>query len=120
MLGTTIRSAAIRLTSACSRRPSAAADTGRSAHGGSDQPLMGSRRQRRVSTCATSIHATTFSAVLILLQALAVLVVPLAAEAQEAGKVARVGVLRPSSPPDLFLESFKQGLRELGYVEGRN
>ena len=45
---------------------------------------------------------------------------PLPAESQEAGKVARIGVLRPSSPPDLFLERFKQGLRELGYVEGRN
>jgi putative ABC transport system substrate-binding protein len=57
---------------------------------------------------------------LIQLLAVAVLVVPLAAEAQEAGKVARIGVLRQGSPPDPFVEPFKQGLRELGYVEGRN
>ena len=45
---------------------------------------------------------------------------PLAAEAQEAGKVARIGVLNSGSPPAPFVESFKQGLRELGYVDGRN
>jgi putative ABC transport system substrate-binding protein len=66
------------------------------------------------------MHATTFIAVLILLLALAVLVVPLATEAQEVGKVARIGMLNGSSPPDRFVEAFKQGLRELGYVEGRN
>jgi len=47
------------------------------------------------------------------------LAAPLAAEAQEAGKIARIGML-VSSPSEPFLESFKQGLRELGYVEGRN
>ena len=48
------------------------------------------------------------------------LAAPLAAEAQEAGKVARIGVLNSGSPPAPFVESFKQGLRELGYVDGRN
>ncbi len=48
------------------------------------------------------------------------LAAPLAAEAQEARKVARIGVLNSGSPPAPFVESFKQGLRELGYVEGRN
>src|SRR6266704_5704986 len=48
------------------------------------------------------------------------LAAPLAAEAQEAGKVARIGVLNSASPPAPFVESFKQGLRELGYVEGQN
>ena len=48
------------------------------------------------------------------------LAAPLVAEAQEAGKVARIGVLNSGSPPAPFVESFKQGLRELGYVEGRN
>src|SRR5262245_27207345 len=45
---------------------------------------------------------------------------PLAAEAQQAGKVARVGVLFPVTPSANFDEALKQGLREHGYVEGRN
>src|SRR5207237_4890510 len=43
-----------------------------------------------------------------------------AAEAQEAQKIARIGFLILGSPPYPFLDSFKQGLRELGYAEGRN
>jgi hypothetical protein len=49
------------------------------------------------------------------------LAAPLAAEAQQAAKVARIGFLetnlaaRPHLP-----EAFRQGLRDLGYVEGRN
>jgi putative tryptophan/tyrosine transport system substrate-binding protein len=62
----------------------------------------------------------TFIAVLTLLLAFGGLVVPVTAEAQEAAKVARIGVLSSGSPPDPFVEAFKQGLRELGYVEGRN
>jgi putative ABC transport system substrate-binding protein len=45
---------------------------------------------------------------------------PLAAAAQQPGKVYRIGFLWDS--PDAFsdaLEGFRQGLRELGYVEGR-
>ena len=40
-------------------------------------------------------------------------------EAQEPAKVARIGILVPA-PTDPLVEAFKQGLRELGYVEGRN
>ena len=45
---------------------------------------------------------------------------PLAGEAQQAGKVPRVGVLYPggSAPLSLRMEAFRQGLRESGYVEG--
>src|ERR1700693_3396368 len=46
---------------------------------------------------------------------------PLAAEAQQAAKVPRIGYLTTSlaaSPP--LPEAFRQGLRDLGYVEGRN
>ena len=45
---------------------------------------------------------------------------PLAVEAQQAGKVYRIGLLRAGEPPKLWLEEFRHGLRELGYVEGRN
>jgi putative ABC transport system substrate-binding protein len=48
------------------------------------------------------------------------LAVPLTAGAQPTGKYPRIGTLRPGSPPDPLLEAFRQGLRELGYVEGRN
>ncbi len=56
----------------------------------------------------------------ILAIALITLVVPLAAEAQQPAKVPRIGILRSGSPPDPLVEAFKQGLRELGYIEGRN
>jgi putative ABC transport system substrate-binding protein len=42
------------------------------------------------------------------------------APAQQSAKVPRIGVLRQGSPPDPHLEAFKDGLRALGYVEGRN
>jgi putative ABC transport system substrate-binding protein len=45
---------------------------------------------------------------------------PLAAAGQQAAKVARIGLLRTGSPPDPALDAFKEGLRELGYVEGQN
>jgi putative ABC transport system substrate-binding protein len=48
------------------------------------------------------------------------LAAPLAAEAQTAGKVARIGALVVASPGFPPIEGFRHGLRELGYVEGRN
>jgi ABC-type uncharacterized transport system substrate-binding protein len=42
------------------------------------------------------------------------------AEAQQALKVHRIGVLSPDSPPPGLVEGFQERLRELGYVEGRN
>jgi putative ABC transport system substrate-binding protein len=50
------------------------------------------------------------------------LATPLAAGAPQAGKVWRIGVLEATSPSlnTTNLDAFRQGLRELGYVEGRN
>jgi putative ABC transport system substrate-binding protein len=49
------------------------------------------------------------------------LAAPLAAEAQEAVKVARVGYLAANLTVSPHMnEAFGQGLRDLGYVEGRN
>src|SRR5262245_61566631 len=45
--------------------------------------------------------------------------VSLAAEAQPAGKIARIGFLG-TFPMNPNYEAFRQGLRELGYVEGQN
>jgi putative ABC transport system substrate-binding protein len=50
----------------------------------------------------------------------AVLSAPLASEAQSPVKIPRIGILREGSPPDPLVEGFRQGLRELGYVEGEN
>jgi putative ABC transport system substrate-binding protein len=49
------------------------------------------------------------------------LAAPLAADAQQAAKVARIGYLaiNLAASPHLT-EAFRQGLRDLGYVEGRN
>src|SRR6266851_8604750 len=49
------------------------------------------------------------------------LAAPLAAEAQQAAKVPRIGWLGAyrAAVPQLQ-EAFRQGLRDLGYVEGRN
>jgi putative ABC transport system substrate-binding protein len=51
--------------------------------------------------------------------ALAICVAPLAAEAQPA-KVPRIGVLLALPTPELFQAVLREGLRELGYVEGQN
>jgi len=49
------------------------------------------------------------------------LALPFAAEAQQAGKVPRIGFLFYGSPgPSPELDAFRQGLRELGYIEGQN
>ena len=45
---------------------------------------------------------------------------PLAAEAQQPVKVHRIGVLMFTSSPVAAIEELRQGLHELGYVEGRN
>jgi putative ABC transport system substrate-binding protein len=50
------------------------------------------------------------------------LAAPLAAEAQAPGKVWKIGFLgpSPSGTAPYFVQAFRQGLGELGYVEGRN
>ena len=47
----------------------------------------------------------------------------MAAEAQQAGKIPRVGFISSAGSPENPwppFEAFRQGLRELGYVEGKN
>ena len=52
---------------------------------------------------------------------LGTLALPFAAEAQQAGKVPRIGFLFYSSPgPSPEIDAFRLGLSELGYVEGQN
>jgi hypothetical protein len=46
---------------------------------------------------------------------------PIAARAQQPGKTPRVGYIRAGTPlNDPFREEFVRGMRDLGYVEGRN
>ncbi len=58
---------------------------------------------------------------LVIIFALVSLAVPLAADAQPPGKVARVGMLIAAQPRSAnFIQAFEHRLRELGYVEGQN
>ena len=54
--------------------------------------------------------------------ALSLVFAPLAPEAQQPKTVPRIGFLSAASPSDISarVEAFRQGLRELGYVEGKN
>src|SRR5262249_32242887 len=55
--------------------------------------------------------------------AVSIIAAPLAAEAQQAGKVWRIGVLIPSATElrsSSLWAPFVEGLRDLGYVEGKN
>ena len=65
------------------------------------------------------MRATTFIAAVAL--AFTILVTPPYAEAQPAGKVARIGFLSVSSASaGPTIEAFRRGLSDLGYVEGRS
>ena len=55
---------------------------------------------------------------LIIMLAVGLFTTPLASGAQRPGKIPRVGFLRTYRVPNLE-EAFRQGLRELGYVEGQ-
>ena len=70
------------------------------------------------------MHAAMFITVLIVRLAVAVHVVPLVGEAQQAANIPRIGLLSPTSLSDprtpRALDSFRHGLPELRYVEGQN
>ena len=60
--------------------------------------------------------------VLMVTLTIGLLAAPLAAVAQQPTKMSRIGFLATNSPAQTthLLEAFRQGLRDLGYVEGRN
>ena len=45
---------------------------------------------------------------------------PVAARAQQALKIARIGYLSAASAPDVNVENFREGMRSIGYAEGRD
>ncbi len=57
-----------------------------------------------------------------ILVAVVLLAIAVIAEAQQPAKVPRIGYLAagPASVNPARIEAFRQGLRELGYVEGKN
>src|SRR5215510_9348044 len=77
-----------------------------------------------VRACIQEDSTMRLSAVgLIVTLTLAILMAPLAVEAQPPTKVYRIGWLGAGPPlpePDPSLAAFWQGLHDLGYVEGQN
>ena len=65
---------------------------------------------------------TWLTAMFVLGLALGVAAAPLAADAQPTGRVYRIGILEsvPAAQNTANLDALRQGLRGLGYVEGRN
>ena len=55
----------------------------------------------------------------IALLASASVVWPFGAPAQDTSKIRRIGFLRFGEPPKAYVEGFRKGLRELGYIEGQ-
>jgi len=56
----------------------------------------------------------------VFLGTLALLAAPRASEAQQAAGIARIGYLAPNLATGAYRGAFLRGLRDLGYVEGRN
>ncbi|MGH8063868.1 MAG: ABC transporter substrate binding protein, partial [Candidatus Entotheonellia bacterium] len=83
-----------------------------------DDPMTWRRNQE----AAMAHSITSFSAIVTL--ALVILMVPLTVAAQQTRTVPRIGYLENQSAADAdasrFLEAFRQGLRELGYVKGQS
>jgi putative ABC transport system substrate-binding protein len=59
---------------------------------------------------------------LVALLGLGILIVPVCADAQQSANVRRIGYLSADDPSAAshLVEAFRQGLRDLGYVEGQN
>ena len=68
------------------------------------------------------VHAVRKAGVLSILFAVVLLAVGVMAQAQQRKTVPHIGYLSPTSPSaaPARIEAFRQGLRELGYVEGKN
>jgi hypothetical protein len=45
---------------------------------------------------------------------------PLAARVQQASKPVRIGYLSATSAPDALIDNFREGMADIGYLEGRD
>ncbi len=75
---------------------------------------------RRVPPGAGEAHIKSARAARLIVLTLGVLLAPLIAETQPAGKVYRIGFLSFMGGPDVTDEALRKALRELGWIEGRN
>ena len=57
---------------------------------------------------------------LVVVLAISFTLAPLGAEAQQAGKMPRIGMLLSGAQPDPRVAALRQALRERGYVDGQN
>ena len=60
------------------------------------------------------------AAAIILIFILSLPLAPLFAEAQQPGKIPRIGYVSGTGPESPNVEAFRRGLRDLGYIEGKN
>jgi hypothetical protein len=60
----------------------------------------------------------TPSLVAIVTLVLGLFLAPCPSQAQSVAKMPRIGMLTPTFAPNPMFEVFRQGLRDLGYVEG--
>ena len=83
---------------------------------------LGRQGNMRHGYASSEVRAVAVAVItLSLAVAVSILAAPLAAEAQQAAKIAHIGYLAPNLAASGHLpEAFRQGLRDLGYVEGRN
>src|SRR5438876_11839204 len=78
---------------------------------------------RRVRQAAMALSVCAFVLVWFLSAPASVVPGPVAnaqAQQQPTGKVYRIGFLSQGQPPKAWVEALQEGLRERGYVEGRN
>jgi len=74
-------------------------------------------RQLRISNCEFRIGP---AAIFLLTLVLSVAATPPTAKAQQPRQVPRIGFLSPGTATSAPTDAFRQGLRELGYLEGQN
>ena len=77
------------------------------------------RKKVTVLTLSARLFALSATHSALCLLGAMLLAVSFPAEAQQPKKVPRIGILSPGSR-DRDIDAFRQGLRELGYVEGQN